>query len=93
MKDTSDPRPSQLAITYAELIRQIINSSSDWRSVFSRESEVLIDKAIRESTKELREAANKLVDYCEAHEWGLMPEPFDSINPLLKLLDRKLLGD
>lgn len=33
-------------------------------------------------------AANVLIDYCEAHGWGIMPEPFDSINPLLELLGR-----
>jgi hypothetical protein len=37
---------------------------------------------------EFKRAANVLIDYCEAHDWGLMPEPFDSINPLLKLLGR-----
>lgn len=36
----------------------------------------------------LKEAAYKLIDYCEDHNWGTMPEPFDSINPLLKLLGR-----
>lgn len=39
-------------------------------------------------TRELKAAANKLIDYCIAHDWGMMPEPYDSINPLLKLLGR-----
>lgn len=38
--------------------------------------------------KELRDAANTLIDYIEAHGWGSIPEPYDSINPLLKLLGR-----
>ena len=37
----------------------------------------------------LKAAANTLIDYCEAHDWGMTPEPFDSINPLLKLLGRE----
>lgn len=45
---------------------------------------------VREELERTKAAANLLVDYCEAHEWGLMPEPFDSINPLLKLLGREL---
>jgi hypothetical protein len=36
----------------------------------------------------MREATNKLIDYIEAHGWGTIPEPYDSINPLLKLLGR-----
>lgn len=40
---------------------------------------------------DLRKAANLLIDYCEAHGWGLIPEPYDSINPLLKLIGRKQL--
>jgi hypothetical protein len=39
-------------------------------------------------TRELKAAANTLIDYCIAHDWGMMPEPYDSINPLLKLLGR-----
>jgi hypothetical protein len=38
--------------------------------------------------REMREAANRLIDYIEAHGWGSIPEPYDSINPLLKLLGR-----
>ena len=39
-------------------------------------------------TVELACAANNLIDYCEAHNWGTIPIPFASINPLLKLLGR-----
>ena len=42
-----------------------------------------------ERAKELESAANVLVAYCEDHNWGTMPEPFASINPLLKLLRRE----
>jgi hypothetical protein len=38
--------------------------------------------------EEFKRAANLLIDYCEDHDWGTMPEPFASINPLLKLLGR-----
>jgi hypothetical protein len=38
--------------------------------------------------EEFKKAANLLIDYCIDHEWGMMPEPYDSINPLLKLLRR-----
>lgn len=43
---------------------------------------------VKQDTEDLRREANVLIDYCEAHDWGMMPEPFDSINPLLKLLGR-----
>jgi hypothetical protein len=47
---------------------------------------------VRELTAQLeafKAAATLLIDYCEAHDWGTMPEPFASINPLLKLLGRE----
>ena len=33
-------------------------------------------------------AADKLLTYIEDHNWGTIPEPWDSINPLLKLMGR-----
>lgn len=38
----------------------------------------------------LKVATNKFLDYCEAHDWGFMPEPHDSVRDLLALLDRKI---
>lgn len=42
--------------------------------------------------REWYDAAKLLIDYCEDHNWGTMPEPFDSIKPLLKLLEREAAG-
>lgn len=58
------------------------------REIETKGITALIAKHVASRTRALEEAANVLIDYCEDHNWGTMPEPFASINPLLKLLGR-----
>lgn len=37
---------------------------------------------------ELSDGAKILIDYFTDHDWGLIPEPYDSINPLLEALTK-----
>lgn len=39
----------------------------------------------------LKAAVNKLLDYIEAHGWGTIPEPHDSIRELCSILDRTVM--
>jgi hypothetical protein len=48
----------------------------------------IIREEINNRENQWKAAANALIYYCEEHGWGNMPEPHDSINPLLELLGR-----
>ena len=79
-----------------ERIRLLIPQALEKRELAQatlRDSEpgVLREAATPPMIEEFKKAANLLIDYCEAHNWGTMPEPFASINPLLKLLGRDLV--
>lgn len=44
------------------------------------------EKAEGARDEQWKSAVNKLLDYIEAHGWGTIPEPWDSITPLYDLM-------
>lgn len=66
--------------------REKIESAS-WKEGYDRDQAEI--ERLKARAEQLQKAANLLLDYIDAHGWGSIPEPYDSINPLLKLLGRE----
>src|SRR5712672_1051688 len=93
MSDT--PRTDDVELHYRQMEDRdaplyIVNS--EFARTLERENTSLREQ-LRVAQEELREFAynaRRFLYYCQAHNWGNMPEPYDSLNPLVSSMNKAL---